>query len=36
MLENPKTAEEIRALLVDKRKAENAKLGAPPPETATN
>jgi recombination protein RecA len=34
MLENPKTAEEIRALLVDRRKAENAKLGAPVAEAA--
>ena len=34
MLENPKAAEEIRALLVDRRKAENAKLGAPLAEAA--
>jgi recombination protein RecA len=29
MLENPKAAEEMRALLVEKRKAENASLAAP-------
>jgi recombination protein RecA len=34
MLENPQAAEEIRALLVERRKAENAKLGAPVPEAA--
>ena len=34
MLENPQAAEEIRALLVARRKAENAKLGAPPAEAA--
>jgi recombination protein RecA len=34
MLDNPKAAEEIRALLVDRRKAENAKLGAPVAEAA--
>jgi hypothetical protein len=28
MLENPKTADEVRAALVSKRKAENARLGA--------
>jgi recombination protein RecA len=30
MLENPKAAEEIRALLVERRKAENARIGGPP------
>jgi recombination protein RecA len=34
MLENPQAAEEIRALLVARRKAENAKLGAPQAEAA--
>jgi recombination protein RecA len=34
MLENPNAAEEIRAVLVSKRKAENATLGAPVPEAA--
>jgi RecA/RadA recombinase len=34
MIENPQAAEEIRALLVARRKAENAKLGAPPAEAA--
>jgi recombination protein RecA len=34
MVENPKAAEEIRALLVDRRKAENARLGAPVSEAA--
>jgi recombination protein RecA len=34
MLENPNAAEEIRAVLVSKRKAENARLGAPVPEAA--
>jgi recombination protein RecA len=34
MVENPQTAEEIRALLVARRKAENAKLGAPVAEAA--
>jgi len=31
MLENPQAAEEIRTLLIARRKAENAKLGAPGP-----
>ena len=34
MTENPAVAEEIRAQLVDKRKAENASLNTRPPETA--
>ena len=34
MLENPKAAEEIRSLLVARRKAENAKLNAPVAEVA--
>jgi recombination protein RecA len=34
MIENPQAAEEIRALLVARRKAENAKLGAPVAEAA--
>jgi recombination protein RecA len=34
MVENPQAAEEIRAQLVARRKAENAKLGAPPAEVA--
>jgi recombination protein RecA len=34
MVENPQAAEEIRGLLVARRKAENAKLGAPPAEAA--
>jgi hypothetical protein len=34
MVENPQAAAEIRALLVERRKAENAKLGAPPAEAA--
>ena len=34
MVENPQAAEEIRALLVARRKAENAKLGAPQAEAA--
>jgi hypothetical protein len=34
MLENSQAAEEIRVLLVARRKAENAKLGAPPAESA--
>jgi recombination protein RecA len=34
MLENPKAAEEMRALLVEKRKAENASLAAPSPAVA--
>jgi recombination protein RecA len=34
MMENPRTADEIRALLVARRKAENAQLGGPPAEVS--